>query len=339
MIAGTGRLFIWFPDLASQARVVHYLTRQQFRIHLADGNCVLVDAMWERLREAAVPLRSLLTQHEADDIRVLFKADASDLTTADFPRVQSFTQYAMVSQTSWLHEMLDAQRLTAVFQPIVYTDDPTRIFAQEALMRGLGRNSTVVYPGYILDVARACGMLTQVDHAAREAAISALLRGELNEKLFVNISPAAVHDPIGAVDTTVRLVDSAKIAHDRIVFEVTEADQTFDVDMLRRILAAYQAAGFGVALDDVGAGYSSLNLLHQLRPDFIKLDMDLIRGVDRDPYKALIAEKILEIARSLGVRTIAEGIETAEELAWVREHGADFAQGYLISRPTEPKFR
>jgi EAL domain-containing protein (putative c-di-GMP-specific phosphodiesterase class I) len=206
-------------------------------------------------------------------------------------------------------------------------------------MRGLSRNAAVLYPGYILEVARACGMLTQVDNAARESAISALVRGELTEKLFVNISPGAVHDPAGAVDTTVRLVEAAGIAHQRIVFEVTEADQSFDVDMLRRILAAYQQAGFGVALDDVGAGYSSLNLLHQLRPDYIKIDMDLMRDVDHDPYKALIAQKIIEIARSLGVQTIAEGIETAEELAWARENGADFVQGYLISRPSEPRFR
>jgi EAL domain-containing protein (putative c-di-GMP-specific phosphodiesterase class I) len=64
-----------------------------------------------------------------------------------------------------------------------------------------------------------------------------------------------------------------------------------------------------------------------------------MRDVDHDPYKALIAQKIIEIARSLGVQTIAEGIETAEELAWARENGADFVQGYLISRPSEPRFR
>ena len=73
---------MWFPDLPSQAKVVHYLTRQGFRFQLADGNCVLVDAEWDRLRELAIPLRRVLTQFEADDLRVLFKADGGDLTTA-----------------------------------------------------------------------------------------------------------------------------------------------------------------------------------------------------------------------------------------------------------------
>jgi EAL domain-containing protein (putative c-di-GMP-specific phosphodiesterase class I) len=88
-----------------------------------------------------------------------------------------------------------------------------------------------------------------------------------------------------------------------------------------------------IALDDLGAGFSSLNLIHQLRPDFIKLDMDLVRNVHQDPYKAVITEKLLEIAQSLNIRTIAEGIECQEELTWVRTHGATFVQGYLIAKP------
>jgi EAL domain-containing protein (putative c-di-GMP-specific phosphodiesterase class I) len=107
---------------------------------------------------------------------------------------------------------------------------------------------------------------------------------------------------------------------------------------LRGLLATYRDAGFRIALDDVGAGYSSLNRLHQLRPDFIKLDMDLVRGVDRDPYKALIARKTIEIASELGITTIAEGVETPGELEWARTTGAAFVQGFATGRPSEPVF-
>ena len=86
----------------------------------------------------------------------------------------------------------------------------------------------------------------------------------------------------------------------------------------------------------MGSGYSSLNLIHRLRPDFMKLDMDLIRGVDRDPYKATVARKVVELARDLGVHTIAEGVESAGEMAWVRDHGATFAQGWFIAKPASP---
>jgi EAL domain-containing protein (putative c-di-GMP-specific phosphodiesterase class I) len=336
--SGLGRLYLWFPETAAQAKVVHYLTRRSFRCQLADGNCLVVDAEWERLRDIVLPMRRVLTQYESDDTRVLLKPDGGELTTADFPRVHSFTAFALISQSNFLHELLSSKRLTTVFQPIVHAATPSEGFAVEALMRGFAPNATILYPGYLLEMARACGMLAQVDHAARSTAIDALVRGDVTDRIFVNISPGSAHDPVEAIDSTLAVIAASHIAPDRVVFEVTEADHTLNPDGLRQILDHYRSAGFGVALDDVGAGYSSLNLLHQLRPDYIKLDMALIRGVHADAYKALIAEKILEIARSLGVRTIAEGVETEDELRWVQDHGADYAQGYLIARPSEPRF-
>ena len=74
----------------------------------------------------------------------------------------------------------------------------------------------------------------------------------------------------------------------------------------------------------MGSGYSSLNMIHRLKPDFIKLDMQLMRDVDSDPYKALVVQKVLEMAQGLQVETIAEGVETEGELLWAREHGAPF---------------
>ncbi|MGY3253983.1 EAL domain-containing protein (putative c-di-GMP-specific phosphodiesterase class I) [Thermostichus sp. MS-CIW-19] len=118
-----------------------------------------------------------------------------------------------------------------------------------------------------------------------------------------------------------------------MVFEVNESDRSPDLDHLQRILRFYRQAGFRVALDDLGAGYGSLNLLHRLQPDVIKLDRELIRGVDGDPYKAVIAQKVLELAQELGIVTLAEGIETAEELQWVRDHRVDLVQGFFIARP------
>lgn len=118
-----------------------------------------------------------------------------------------------------------------------------------------------------------------------------------------------------------------------MVFEIVETERAHDPSHLRHILDYYREAGFRIALDDVGAGYSSLNLIHLLRPDILKLDMELIRDVDRDPYKARIAANLLHVATSLGIDALAEGIETEGELQWVREHGAKYAQGHLIARP------
>jgi EAL domain-containing protein (putative c-di-GMP-specific phosphodiesterase class I) len=176
--------------------------------------------------------------------------------------------------------------------------------------------------------------LFQLDLAARRSAIQAAHRHRVRSLIFINFTPTSIYDPQFCLRSTVGAIDEAGISHDQIVFELTESDRTQEIEHLQAILRFYRSAGFRVALDDMGSGYSGLNLLHQLRPDFIKLDMELTRNVHQDPYKALIAEKVLDIAQKLQIQTVAEGIESPEELAWVREHGADFVQGYCIARPS-----
>jgi EAL domain-containing protein (putative c-di-GMP-specific phosphodiesterase class I) len=331
-----GRLLLWCPSSRAQAKILAHLRAGRIEYDLAEGACVIVDLEWDTMRDLVIPLRRILTHAEAEETRVLYKPDGGDLAMADIPKVQSYTAFSRVSESNWLSEMLRDNRLTSVLQPIVWAAEPRRVFGREALLRGLAKDGAVVFPNYIFDVARGCGMLVQIDQAARQAAIDRMVLDEVTETLFVNITPSAVADPISSLERTLAMIDGANIAHDCIVFEVVESDQAHDVQLLKGLLRFYRDAGFRVALDDVGAGYSSLNLLHQIRPDFVKLDMDLIRGVNADPYKALIAEKIIEIAVALGVETIAEGVETQEELAWVQAHGATYAQGYAIARPTEP---
>jgi EAL domain-containing protein (putative c-di-GMP-specific phosphodiesterase class I) len=88
-----------------------------------------------------------------------------------------------------------------------------------------------------------------------------------------------------------------------------------------------------IALDDFGAGYSSVTLLHRLRPEFVKLDRELVSAVHEDPYKAAIVERLLDLCRSLEILTVAEGVETEAEHQWFVDHGADLAQGFLFARP------
>jgi len=241
-----------------------------------------------------------------------------------------------VSQSAWLGDLMADERLTSVLQPVVFANDPRRVFAHEALLRGIGRDLAVVYPNYMFDVARGCGMLVQLDGVARKAAIDRFVLDEISERLFVNLTPSAIDDPVSSLARTVAIIDAAGIPHDRIVFEVVESEQAYGMHDLHGLLRSYREAGFRVALDDVGSGYSSLNLLHQLRPDFVKLDMELIRNVHRDPYKALIAQKIIEIAHHLGIETIAEGVEVREELVWARDNGATYAQGNGIAKAGAP---
>lgn len=330
---GPGTLHLWLPVGHSRAKVATWLRDAGRPFESADAGGLAIPLAEHPAADILLPLAGLLSQVEKEDARCLYKAGGGPLQTADIPHVQSLRQFMQLSQSVWLVDMLREERLVSHFQPIVEVADPTRVLGHELLVRGIADDGGLVSPGRLFDVARECGMLFQMDLAARRSAIHSATRCAAAGQLFLNFTPTAIYDPSHCLLSTISAIDEAGIAHERVVFEVIEADKTIDVFHLRGILNYYREAGFRVALDDIGSGYSSLNLLHQLRPDFIKLDIELVRGVDRDPYKALIAEKILEIAQRLSIETIAEGVERPEELEWAKARGATYAQGYLFGKP------
>ena len=120
---------------------------------------------------------------------------------------------------------------------------------------------------------------------------------------------------------------------DRLIFELTENEQITDYDHLRRIFEVYRSHSFRTALDDFGSGFSGLGLLAQFKPDVVKIDMSLIRGLDSDTRRHAVVGGVVELCRKLSTNVVAEGIETTAELSALREIGVSLFQGYLFSRP------
>jgi EAL domain-containing protein (putative c-di-GMP-specific phosphodiesterase class I) len=221
-----------------------------------------------------------------------------------------------------------------VFQPILrLTPWGEEFYGYECLMRAEVAGQSVS-PVEILDLARGTGLLFQLDLAARRSSLIAAQEQRVAQMIFVNFSPNSIYNPQTCLDSTVRQVDALGLDRRQVVFEITEGERLPKMAHLRRIVDYYHDQGFGVALDDVGSGYSSLNVLLELRPDYAKLDMGLTRGVHTDPSRALVTGKLLETLQGLGIASVAEGVETAEELEWMRSHGADFVQGYYFARPS-----
>lgn len=336
-VEGAGGLYLWFhaDHVFQKAEGFLQGAGHDHRL-LVEGQCVLLRMPAGELPAAMAGLGGLLTLEEQRVTQALFMHGHAEPTLADFGRVTSLFQFITRIRSGWLIDLLSDERLTTHFQPIVHAADTSRIYAHEALMRGLEADGTMVFPLKILELARHAGMLPQLDLLARHTAVRQAHQHGIPQLVFINFNPASVRDPMACLRSTIQAVDAAGIPHAHVVFEIVESDHTQDLNHLKAILAFFRGHGFSVALDDLGAGYSSLNLIHQLRPDYVKLDMDLVRHVHRDPYKALITRKILEIAQHLGIKTVAEGVEDVEELEWLREHGADFVQGYLIAKPTTP---
>src|SRR5579883_2675409 len=232
------------------------------------------------------------------DVRSLVAAAGAEPTAFELMGARPLGDLIEELRAGWLVELLRERRVTTFFHPIVPAASPGEVFGYECLLRGLDPAGGVIPAGRLFAAAKTGDLLFHLDRTARQTA-----------------------------------VESAGLPPGRLVFEVVETEEVRDAEHLVRLLAEYRRAGFRVALDDIGAGYSSLNLLARLQPDFVKIDMELIRGVDRDPYKAQVVGKLLEMARGLGVETVVEGVETVGEWEWARDHGADYVQGYLFARP------
>lgn len=270
---------------------------------------------------------------ELQDTKTLLKATGTELGMSDLLRMQPLSQLVARMQGQWLINLLHDDRLTTFFQPIVFCAEPQRIFGYECLLRATDEHGGLISPATMFEVARKGDLLFYLDRAARLSAIHGARRHAIHGKIFINFNPTSIYNPDYCLQTTLQAIRGQGLDRAQIVFEVVESDTVSDVEHLVKVMNFYRAEGFGVALDDLGAGYGSLNLLHKLRPDYIKLDMELIRGVHADPYKASIAANLLQLARELDITSLAEGVETPQELAWCAQHGANLAQGFLFGRP------
>lgn len=277
-----------------------------------------------------------LSSLELKDTKSLILAPGEQFAPSHLTRMQSLSTLTARAKGGWLLDILETERIETHFHPIVRADAPADVFAYECLARGRDEQGKIIAPGIMFDIANLADLLFNLDRTCRLAAIAGCVQHAIDKPIFVNFNPTTIYNPVFCLQTTLQAIDQAGLSPDRVVFEVVESDEINDVDHLLSILEFYRDHGFRFALDDLGAGFASLNLLTRLQPDFIKLDMELVRDVDKDDYKSVITQNILRMARQLGTVTIAEGVETAEEWHWLRDHGADLIQGYLFARPAAP---
>lgn len=328
-------LHLWFPQDHSRKKVERSL-RDAGIPHqtVEEGQALVVQLEYGDLAGIAGVLGADLSREEMSAVRALVLQAGVKPGYRDFSRVMTLARLLALSSASWLIEMLGQMRLTAHFQSIVQADTSGRRFGREGLLRGLDRNGALYAPGRMFQVARDAELLVQLDLAARRTVIGEIERhGLAEERAFINVTPAAIHDPTVGLQSTVETIDGAGIRRENIIFEIVQPYSAADMAHLRGILTVCREQGFGVALDRVDPGPSSLELIDRLRPDYIKLGPDIVRGVDDDPYNAAIAGRLLEAAGMLGIESVAVGVETTAELTWLRNHGATYIQGYLIDRP------
>ncbi len=219
---------------------------------------------------------------------------------------------------------------TMAFQPIV---DVTagRVFAYEALVRGMDNEPASTILAQVNDINRY-----SFDQNCRVRALTLATRlglAQTGARLSINFMPGAVYSPAACIQLTLHTARQLGFPLDRLIFEITEDEEVSNPGHLCSIADEYRRHGFQVALDDFGAGFSNLNLLAMLPTDVLKLDMALTRNLDRRPVAQHIVRATVDLCRKLGIRPVAEGVETVEEFRAVRACGITLMQGYLLARP------
>ena len=219
------------------------------------------------------------------------------------------------------------ESLWIAFQPIVRADHS--IYAFEALMRS--EAAALPHPGAVISAAERLGALDRLGRLIRGRVASHIAHAPEDTHLFVNCHPLDLMDD-DLFDPKAPLSQYAR----RVVLEVTERSSLDEVQDVRGRVAALRALGFRVAIDDFGAGYAGLNSFAQLEPEIVKMDLSIVRDVERSPIKQKVIRSTTRLAKDMNILVVAEGVETVAERECLLELDVELLQGFLFAKPGRP---
>ena len=232
-----------------------------------------------------------------------------------------------------LEKVLESRCIKTVYQPIVSLTDG-QIFGYEALSR-ISDKKLDINILQLFRIAEKMGRTWELEKLCREIALVNFANMNNGKKLFLNVDPNVMHDEEFREGFTKGRLEEYGLNSDNVIFEITERVAVTDNEAFLSSVYHYKNQNYGIAIDDVGAGFSGLKIILDVKPKFIKLDLNLIRDIDKDEIKQLLCKAMVDFGKNAGIQLIAEGIETEEELKTLIKLKVDFGQGYFLSVPQE----
>jgi len=235
-----------------------------------------------------------------------------------------------------LERAIDNNELRVFFQPLVDASSRS-IIGVETLLRWQHPVRGLVYPDEFIELAEDNGLITRMGEWVIRAALEEAARLPEHIKVAVNISPLQIHSAT-LISTIVNALAANNISPNRFELEITESVLMTDTEFTLRRLHQIKDLGVRISLDDFGTGYSSLSYLRAFPFDKIKIDKSFVKDIESRPESRAITMATLTLAKSLGMRCTAEGVETLYQADFLRDHGCDELQGFFISRAQPLEF-
>jgi len=229
--------------------------------------------------------------------------------------------------------ILDSECIKPVYQPILSLTDG-QVFGYEALSR-ISDGTLKINIDQMFHTADKVNRSWELETLCRIKALENASCIGAGKKLFLNINPNIIHDEKFKEGFTKSQLAKYGLDSNDIIFEIAERIAVVDNDAFLGSVNHYKNQNYKIAIDDVGAGYSGLNTIASIKPNLIKLDMNLIRNIDKDETKQLLCKAMVDFGKNMSIQTVAEGIETEEELATIIKLDVEFGQGYFLGIPQE----
>jgi EAL domain-containing protein (putative c-di-GMP-specific phosphodiesterase class I)/CheY-like chemotaxis protein len=240
--------------------------------------------------------------------------------------LQSRSSQSAIQERSMLNQCIGGDALRLAVQPIVSSVD-SRVFGYEFLLRS--SHSVLKTPNEVLAAAEGQGLLRELGGVVVARAAEWLMRLPSSTRLFLNIHPGELADPASLCTR----MEVLSIWADRVILEITERGEMNPSFSWQKALDRIKQMGFGIAIDDLGSGYSALNMLAEIQPEYLKIDMSIIRNVDKDTHKRRLVDLLCTFAEATNAKVVAEGVETEAEAEALRQSGVHLLQGFLFGVP------
>ena len=231
-----------------------------------------------------------------------------------------------------IREVIQKNSIKMYYQPIVDLKNG-EIYGFESLFRLVTEENGIIMPKDIIPIAEETGLIIDLGDKIIDSVLEFSGSIPQNLKMSINISPLQLNKPDFETEI-IRKIKEKNVQPDRIIIEITEGALMENISDSIKKIKKLKSCGIQIGIDDFGTGYSSLNYLKKLPADYLKIDISFVSGIGKDKSDEMIIKTIISMAKNLGMKTIAEGIESEDQVSFLKKEGCDFGQGYYFGKPS-----